>query len=501
MLNSLLKWLMKNRIPRIHHFMKNPIEVQQDCLKMLTEVASDTEYGKKYGFGSVNNANDFRNNAPIHTYESIKPYIDRLLKGEQDLLWPSKIKWFAKSAGTTADKSKFIPVSNESLEECHFKGGKDVIALYADKYPETEAFSGKNLTIGGSSEINKLNGESYYGDLSAVMIENLPFWADYLRTPERKLALDPNFERKMNKIAKESIDIDVRIISGVPTWNIVLIKKVFKLTGKNNLLDIWPNLELYVHGAVSFEPYRKQFKKFIPSDKMHYMETYNASEGFIGIQDQRESTEMLLMLDYGIYYEFIPIEEIRSEHPNAIGLENVELKKNYAVVISTNAGLWRYRIGDTIKFTSLSPFRIQITGRTKHFINAFGEEVIIENAIAALKESCNQTEAIIKDYTAGPIYLTDKAKGGHEWLIEFEKEPNDMNQFISILDATLQKVNTDYQAKRYKDMALQLPTIQSVKPGTFYTWMKKRGKLGGQNKVPRLSNDRKYIDDILKFIN
>ena len=467
---------------------------------MLTEIAADSKWGIQHKFNKIKNSKDFAKHIPIQTYESLKPYIDRILKGEQNVLWPSPINWFAKSSGTTADKSKFIPVSNEALEECHYKGGKDLIALYFKNCPETKVFSGKNLVIGGSSEISNQKNNIQIGDLSAVLIKNLPYWAEYMRVPDKDVTLMHDFEKKIDKIIDKTIQEDVRMMSGVPTWNIVMIKKIFEKTGKENLLEIWPNLELYVHGAVSFLPYKDQFKKIIPSRKMNYVETYNASEGFFAQQDLLNSEEMLLMLDYGVYYEFIPMEDFEKENPHAIGLKDVELNKNYALVISTNAGLWRYMIGDTIKFTSLKPFRIKITGRTKHFINAFGEEVIIDNAIVALKEACKQTGASIKDYTAGPVYLSDKNKGCHEWLIEFEKAPDKIEKFTEILDKTLQKVNSDYEAKRKADLALKMPLVIVMPSGSFYEWMKTKGKLGGQNKVPRLCNDRKYLDDILEFI-
>ena len=485
---------------QIELFIKYPYDVQDEWFQSLISSAQYTEWGKDHGYSSIYTQDQFKERVPIQNYDTLKPYIERMLAGEQNVLWPSEIKWFAKSSGTTNDRSKFIPVSEESLEECHFKGGKDLLTMYCNNRPDTKIFTGKCLVLGGSHQINQLNADSCYGDLSAVLIKNLPFWAEFYRTPDMSIALMDDFEEKVEKMAQATINVNVTNISGVPTWNLVLAKRVLEITGKDNLLEVWPNLEFYFHGAVNFNPYREQFKKLIPRDDMYYMETYNASEGFFGIQDQPNSEEMLLMLDYGIFYEFLPMEEIHSESPKTLGLDQVELNKNYALIISTNAGLWRYMIGDTIKFTSLSPHRIQITGRTKHFINAFGEELIIDNAEKGLSKACNETNAIIRDYTACPIYFQGNDAGGHEWIIEFEKKPNDIERFTDVLDETLRSVNSDYDAKRFKDMALRRPTIHVAEDGIFYSWMKNRGKLGGQHKVPRLANDRAYVDEILKML-
>ncbi|MEO8795620.1 MAG: GH3 auxin-responsive promoter family protein [Daejeonella sp.] len=500
LVNSIFTWIMKKRMHQIDLFIKYPHDVQEEWFQSLISTAQHTEWGKEYGYSSIYTQEQFKERVPIQNYDTLKPYIEKMMRGEQNVLWPSEIKWFAKSSGTTSDRSKFIPVSEEALEECHFKGGKDLLTLFCDNRPNTKIFTGKCLVLGGSHQINQLNTDSSFGDLSAVLIKNLPFWAEFYRTPDMSITLMDNFEEKVEKMAQATIDVNVTNLSGVPTWNIVLAKRVLEITGKDNLLEVWPNLELYFHGAVNFTPYREQFKKLIPSDDMYYLETYNASEGFFGIQDQPNSEEMLLMLDYGIFYEFLPMEDFDKENPKTLGLDEVELNKNYAIIISTNAGLWRYMIGDTIKFTSLSPFRIQISGRTKHFINAFGEELIIDNAEQALRKACSETDAIIRDYTAGPIYFEGDQAGGHEWIIEFEQSPNDLERFIDIMDQTLREVNSDYDAKRFKDMALRRPLVHVAAEGTFYNWMKNRGKLGGQHKVPRLANDRAYIEEILKMI-
>ena len=499
-INSILSWVMKKRIHQIEFFMKYPHEVQEEWLHSLILTSKQTEWGKQYDYKSIESVQEFKSRVPIQNYDSLKPYIERMLLGEQNVLWPSEIKWFAKSSGTTNDKSKYIPVSTESLEECHYKGGKDLLSIYCHNRPETQIFTGKCLVLGGSHQINPMNDETQYGDLSAVLIKNLPIWAEFHRTPELSIALMDNWEEKIEMMANSTIPVNVTNISGVPTWTIILAKRILEITGKKDLLEVWPNLELYFHGAVSFAPYREQFNKLIPSKEMYYLETYNASEGFFGIQDQDHSSDMLLMLDYGIYYEFIPMEEIDNEFPKSLDLSEVELNKNYAIVISTNAGLWRYMIGDTVKFTSLAPHRILITGRTKHFINAFGEELIIDNAEQALVIACSATGAIIKDYTAGPIYFGEEASGAHEWIIEFEKAPNSISDFNKQLDDSLKNLNSDYEAKRKGDIALKAPTVHVAPMNTFYNWMKNRGKLGGQHKVPRLSNNRQYLDEILTLL-
>lgn len=502
LINSILTWVMQKRIHQMELFMKYPHEVQDELFKKLLQTGRLTEFGSRYDFGSIHTYEQYRERVPIHSYETLFPYIERQMRGEQNLLWPSEIKWFSKSSGTTNARSKFIPVSQEALEDCHFKGGKDLLSIYVNNYPDTKLFDGKGLAVGGSHRINELDpsATSYYGDVSAVIMRNLPPWAQFIRTPSLETALMSNWEEKIEKLAQESSMDDVTNIAGVPTWTILLIQKVVELKQKKNIMEVWPNLEVFFHGAVSFTPYRNLFKSLIPFEGMRYWEIYNASEGFFGIQDQKNSEEMLLMLDYGVYYEFIPVSEIDKEYPRAIPLSEVVLDKQYAMVITTNAGLWRYSIGDTIKFTSLSPYRIKISGRTKHFINAFGEEVIVENAESAITAACDHTGAVIDNFTAAPVYLAEGKKGGHEWIIEFKVKPNSLHEFGHVLDETLRKINSDYDAKRAHDLALVAPILHSVEEGTFYNWMKSRGKLGGQNKVPRLSNSREYVDDILRMM-
>ena len=499
LINSLVTWFNTSRMHQIDFLKKHPENVQQETLLKLLSAAAKTEYGKKYGFTSVDSIEQFKERLPLQSYEDIKPYVDRLREGERDLIWPGEIKWFAKSSGTTSDKSKFIPVSNEALEDCHFRGGKDILAIYTNNNPDTKIFSGKGLTIGGSHQVNNFNNQSFYGDLSAILLENTPFWVSFIRTPTTKVALMEKWEEKLEKAYEETLFENVTNIAGVPSWNLVFIKYILEKTGKSDLLKIWPNLELFIHGGISFLPYREQFEKLIPSPSMNYMETYNASEGFFAIQDDPKCDDMLLMLDYGVYYEFIPMEGIDEDNPKSLSIGEVEAGKNYAVVISTNGGLWRYMIGDTVVFTSLYPHKIKVSGRTKHFINAFGEELIIDNAENALKTACRKTCAVISEYTAGPVFMSDTSKGAHEWLIEFEKEPDSMEYFSTLLDNALKSLNSDYEAKRYKSITLDPPAVRSVKKGLFYQWLKEKGKLGGQHKVPRLANNRQYLDELIEM--
>lgn len=497
-INTVMSWLMRKRIHQIELFMKYPFEVQDEWFKRLIYAGKSTEFGKLYDFKSINSYREFSDRVPVNDYEQLKPYIDRLRNGEQNLLWPEEIKWFAKSSGTTSSKSKYIPVSNASLEECHFKGGKDMISLFVNNFPDSEMFDGRGLVMGGSHSISEISNTTYYdGDLSAILIQNLPFWAQFLKTPNLNIALMDEWESKIELMANETMQHDVTSISGVPSWTLVLLRKIIEISGKNNILEVWPRLEVFFHGGVSFDPYREQFKNLIPSNAMQYMETYNASEGFFGIQDLSDRNELLLMLDYGIFYEFIPIDQLDDEHPKALQLAEVERDVNYAMLITTNAGLWRYLIGDTVMFSSINPYRLRITGRTKSFINIFGEELMVDNADKAIKIACNKCQAIITDYTAGPYFSDDKKTSAHEWIIEFEKAPLHLDFFTETLDNALKSLNSDYEAKRYHNMILMPPIVHATKTGTFYNWLKQKGKLGGQHKVPRLSNDRKILDEIL----
>lgn len=497
---SIIRRFYAKRINQIDHFKKYPVETQHHTLSDIIAVAAATEWGREYDYSSIRSVKDYQSRVPVRSYEEYLPYIERLRNGENNLTWPGYFKWFAKSSGTTSTKSKFIPISKESLVDCHYRAAKDILVIYSFNNPHTRIFSGKALTLGGSNKINQLSNKSIYGDLSAVLIWNAPFYIGTIRTPSKKIALIDDFEEKLELITKITVKQDVTSFSGVPSWYLTLIKNVLAYTGKSSLLDVWPNLEVFFHGGISFTPYREIYKRLIPGDQMHYMETYNASEGFFGIQDDPERSDMLLMLDYGIFYEFIPADKLGSESPPTLALGEVEKGVNYAIVISTNGGLWRYIIGDTIVFTSTTPYRFRISGRTRNFINAFGEELIVENADKALEEACRVTGAIISEYTAGPVYMGEASRGTHEWIIEFEKAPDDMNSFTSLLDDTIKSINSDYEAKRYKDINLVKPIVRSVPPGTFNRWLKSKNKLGGQNKVPRLSNTREFIEELYGFL-
>jgi len=502
--NSVINWINYKRIYEIDLYREHAKEIQLEVLFTLLKEAKATLWGEMYDYSNLRSWEEYQNIVPISRYEAIEPIISRMIQGEKNILWPGLMRWFAKSSGTTNAKSKFIPVSKESLNDCHFRGGKDVLAIYYRNYPEASLLSGKSLTLGGSHQNVNLssNNNAYYGDLSAIMIENLPFWTDFHRTPSTEIALIPEFEEKIAQITKTAINENVTSLAGVPSWFLVLLRYILDYTGKKNILEVWPNLELFIHGGISFDPYRKQYQRIIPSGKMNYMETYNASEGFFAIQDDPTCSDMLLMLDYGIFYEFIPALNVNDEKLTAIPLWEVKTDVNYAIIISTNGGLWRYMIGDTVMFSSVNPYKLRITGRTKHFINAFGEELIIDNAEKAIKEACKITGAVISDYTAGPVFMSEtNKKGAHQWLIEFDSNPSDLNQFIEILDRTLREHNSDYDAKRYHNATLEMPHILSVAKGTFHTWMRERGKIGGQNKVPRLSNNRIYLEELIVINN
>ncbi|MEP7127212.1 MAG: GH3 auxin-responsive promoter family protein [Chitinophagales bacterium] len=477
--------------------MEYPLDAQQKVFQALITAGKDSDWGKAHDYTSIRYAEDFRKRVPLQDYDSLKPFIQRIMDGEQNVLWNTPVKWFSKSSGTTSDKSKFIPMTAESIEDCHYRGAIDLLSAYCNANPDTKLLSGKGLIVGGSHQINPMNKNSAYGDLSAVLLQNMSFFAQWYRTPDLTVALMDDWEKKLDALANATVNEDVTNLSGVPTWTMLLIKKLFDITGKNNLKEIWPNLELYIHGGVSFKPYREEFRSLIRSNNMFYYETYNASEGFFGFQYGLEDDDLLLHLNNGIFYEFIPSSEFGNKEPQTIFLHEVIVGENYGLVISTNGGLWRYVVGDTIRFTSVRPYKIQVTGRLKHYINAFGEEVIVDNTDRALAEACHLTGAVVNDYTVAPIYLTVAHRGGHEWLIEFSKPPEDALHFAKVLDEALRSVNSDYDAKRSHDLALQLPVIHILKPNTFYNWLKSKGKLGGQNKVPRLSNDRNYVEEIL----
>lgn len=498
--NTFYSWYLRKRSDQVAAMMKDPHPGQHALFHHLVDEAKNTDWGQLHGYRSIQNIEQFKSRVPISNYEKISPWIERMMKGEQNILWPGEIKWFAKSSGTTNDKSKYIPVSYESVEDCHLKAARDLLSIYCSQVPDTRVFSGKGLVMGGSHQVNNMGDNSFYGDLSAVLMMNLPFWVHFIRTPDLSVALLSDWEDKIEKMARATIKDDVTNISGVPTWTLVLAEKIFELTGKSDLTDVWPNLELYVHGGVSFTPYRNRFKELTAKRPINFMETYNASEGFFGLQNDLTKNDLLLMTDYGIFYEFMPMEYYGTDHPKTHLLHEVELNKEYALIISTNSGLWRYLVGDTIRFTSTKPYKFTITGRTRHYINAFGEELMIDNADRAIAFASQHTEAAVRDYTAAPIYFEGTEKPTHQWLIEFEKEPNDYNKFCKLLDENLQSLNSDYEAKRYKNMAMQMPKVQMLANGTFHSWLKSKGKLGGQHKVPRLCNDRSIIEEVLQTV-
>jgi len=499
-INSIFSWIIKKRINQIELFKKFPIDVQQELFHSLITSAETTEFGKKYDFKDISSYDVFRKNVPLHEYEDLQPYINRIISGEQNILWASQTKWFAKSSGTTSSRSKLIPVTKESLEDCHYKGGKDLLSIYYDNYENRKLYNGKHLIVGGSAQVNYLSNDSYFGDLSAIIVKNLPWWAEIRRTPAKEITLMSEWEEKIEKMAKSTIEENVYIIAGVPSWTMVLAKRILEISGKSTLKEVWPNLELYMHGGVNFAPYKEAFQQLVGFDDMHYVETYNASEGFFGIQDKTDLSELLLMLDYGVFFEFIPMEHFQgTESKKVISLDEVEIGKQYALVISTNGGLWRYIIGDTIVFSQATPYRFHISGRTKSYINTFGEELIVENAERAIAKASKETKSQVRDYHACPVYMSNTNLGAHQWLIEFEKEPEDRKLFAEILDKTLKEMNSDYDAKRYKDMVLSFPKLTILPQDSFNNWLKKQNKLGGQNKIPRLSNNRKMADEILKL--
>ncbi|MBL7867013.1 MAG: GH3 auxin-responsive promoter family protein [Flavobacterium lindanitolerans] len=494
-INSVATWILKKRIHQIELFLKYPNEVQEELLLNLIRTAEQTVIGKQYDFSSVKSYQEFTERVPVSTYEDLEPLIERTRKGEQNVFWSTPIKWFAKSSGTTNAKSKFIPVSTEALENCHYKAGKDLLSLYLNNNEESQLFTGKSLRLGGSKQLYEDNN-TFFGDLSAILIDNMPIWAEFSSTPSNKVSLMSEWETKIPAIINETIHENVTSFAGVPSWMLVLMNKTLEATGKSNLLEIWPNLEVYFHGGVSFEPYREQYKKILPNSEFQYYEIYNASEGFFAIQDLNNSSDLLLMLDYGIFYEFIPMDTFGTPEQKTIRLSEVELGKNYAIVITTNAGLWRYMVGDTVRFTSLNPYRIRVSGRTKHHINVFGEELIVENTDKAIAKACKLTNTEVIDYTVAPVFMEGKEKGAHEWMIEFKNAPENISDFRQILDDTLQSLNSDYEAKRHNNMTLNPLIINIARTNLFYDWLKEQDKLGGQHKIPRLSNQRNYLEEL-----
>jgi len=500
LLSPAISKLARMRLWRIENWSSHPVAVQREVLQELVTAAQYTEFGRKYNFSKLFTLKEFKKNVPIHEYDDIKPYILRMMEGEENILWNTPVKWFAKSSGTTSDKSKFIPISEESLYDNHFKASKDLLSNYYKNFPSSDLLTGKGLVVGGSHQISKVNEDIQYGDLSAVLMQNSPFWGQWIRTPELSVALLDEWEMKIEKLAQVTANENVTSLAGVPTWTLLLLKRILEIKGKSNIKEVWPNLELYINGGVSFVPYKEQFDRIF-GQKINYLEIYNASEGFIAAQISPDDDGMLLFTEHGIFYEFMPVEEYGKKDPATVGLKDVVNGKNYALIISTTGGLWRYLIGDTIQFTSLDPYKIKISGRLKHYMNAFGEEVIVDNSDKAIAMAAEKTNAIVNDYTAAPVYFSEHSNGAHEWLVEFEKEPDDFTAFVTELDKNLKNINSDYEAKRHKDIALRMPIVHTLPKGTFREWLRSKGKLGGQHKVPRLSNDRQVLEEIMKIKN
>jgi hypothetical protein len=496
LLSPAISRLARMRLWRIQNWTNHPVVSQREVLQNLVTSAQYTVFGKKYNFSTLFTVKKFKQHVPIHEYQHLQPYILRMMEGEENVLWNTPIKWFAKSSGTTNDKSKFIPVSDESLQDNHYQASKDVLTNYYNNFPSSDLLTGKSLVVGGSHQLSQLSDEIQCGDLSAVLMQNSPFWGHWLRTPELSIALLDEWEEKIEKLAITTADENVTSLAGVPTWTLLLLKRILEIKGKNTIKEVWPNLELYINGGVSFVPYREQFEKII-GGPVNYLEIYNASEGFFAAQEKPEDDGMTLFTEHGVFYEFMPVEEYGKPDPQTIGLNNVVLNKNYALVISTTGGLWRYLVGDTVKFTSVNPYKIKITGRLKHYMNAFGEEVIVDNSDRAIATASHKTGAIVSDYTAAPIYFSAQSNGAHEWLIEFDAPPEKLDEFIFELDAALKNANSDYEAKRHKDIALRMPVVRALPQGTFSKWLHSKNKVGGQHKIPRLSNDRNILEEIL----
>ncbi|MEO7445233.1 MAG: GH3 auxin-responsive promoter family protein [Ferruginibacter sp.] len=495
LLSPAISKLARMRIWRIDNWVNHPVAAQRAVLQSLVTAAQYTVFGKKYHFNKLFSLRKFKQQVPIHEYDDLKPYIQRMMDGEDNVLWNTPVKWFAKSSGTTSDKSKFIPISDESLTDNHFQASKDVLTNYYKNFPSSDLLTGKSLVVGGSHQVSVIKDDIQVGDLSAVLMQNSPFWGQWLRTPELSIALLDEWEEKIEKLAQVTAEENVTSLAGVPTWTLILLKRILEIKQKKTIKEVWPNLELYINGGVSFVPYREQFEKIMGAP-INYLEIYNASEGFIAGQERPEDDGMTLFTEHGIFYEFMPVEEYGKKEPYTVGLGKVQLHKNYALVISTNGGLWRYLVGDTVQFTSINPYRVKVSGRLKHFMNAFGEEVIIDNSDKAIAMASEKTGAIVNDYTAAPVYFSDNSNGAHEWLIEFEKPPADLDAFTIALDEALKEANSDYEAKRQKNIALRLPVVHNLPPGSFTGWLRQKGKVGGQHKVPRLCNDRDIVEEI-----
>lgn len=499
LLSPAISRLARMRQWRIEQWISMPVESQFAVWQNLIAEAQYTAYGRQYGFENIETIKQYQQTVPIISYEDVQPYITRMMEGEENVLWNTPVEWFAKSSGTTTAKSKFIPVSYESLEENHYKASKDVLSFFYTNRPDSDLLTGKGLVVGGSHQVHRVSDSIQYGDLSAVVMQNMPFWSQWLRTPGLEIALMDEWEAKIEKMAEATIKENVTSIAGVPTWTLVLLRRILEKTGKKHIKEVWPQLELYMHGGVSFVPYKEQFNALMGGE-VAYLEMYNASEGFFAAQNDLDDDGLILFTNHAIFYEFMPLEELEKPNPATLTLEEVEVGKNYALIISTTGGLWRYMVGDTIQFTQLHPYKIKVTGRTGHYINAFGEEVIVGNTDAAIAHACEKAGAKINDYTVAPLYFSSGNNGAHQWFIEFLKEPDNLAEFSFELDSALQNINSDYEAKRYRNIALRQPLVQVLPPGTFGRWLAEKKKLGGQHKIPRLCNNREVAEEILKLI-
>lgn len=498
----IVKPLFMRRIKVVERYADYGDIIQQSLLRNLLTSCAKTEIGRKYDFASIDSYAKFKERIPIHSYEDLRADIMRMVNGESDILWRGVVRNYAQSSGTSDGKSKYIPISKESFKECHYQGGFDVVAHYFNMNSASRMFSGKGFILGGSfaNEIAIHKGVCV-GDLSANLINNINPLVNLVRVPDKNVALMVDWEKKLPALVNASRKANVTNISGVPSWFLTVIKEVIKAEGCKNIHDVWPNLEVFFHGGISFTPYREQYSHICDNSKMHYVETYNASEGFFAIQSSCDTNAMLLLLDVGVFYEFIPLAEVDTENPQAIPIWEVEIGHTYALLITANNGLWRYMIGDTVRIEQTAPVKIRIVGRTKHYINAFGEELMVHNAddaIAAASAKCNVS---VLNYTVAPVYASDNLRGHHQWLIEFAEIPDNISNFARVLDDELQKVNSDYEAKRYKGIFLDTLTIVEARKGVFNDWLASTGKLGGQRKIPRLSNNREFIESMLELNN
>ena len=499
--NAVFSHIIKKRIPRIRNYSSSPISCQKTVLEQLLKKAQKTSFGLLHHFNEIRSKEQFQTLVPLSSYDTLYPYIKRQIEGEENVLWPGKTSWFAKSSGTSGNTSKLLPITVDSLYENHYAGGKDLLAIYYENHSNRKLYNAKHLIIGGSTQINTQTNNTSIGDLSAFIVENLPWWTEIRRTPKRKIALMDNWEEKLDQMAHATLNDNICIVAGLPSWTLVLFQRVLDISGKKNIHEVWPNLELYIHGGMNIDPYRKAFEKMLPNPNMNYVQAYNASEGYFGLQDRKESSDMLLLTDAQVYYEFIPMDEFKGlNSKNVIDLEEVSIDVEYAIVLTTSAGLWRYIIGDTICFTSILPYRFQVTGRTTHYINAFGEKTIISHVEKALSEAASENDILVFDFTVAPYFEESKGSGGHEWLIALNAEnENQIHTLEAAIESNMKSLNVDYEGKRKDSINMLAPKFSYVQKNIFERWLKKKNKLGGQHKIPRVQNDRIFIEELLEI--